>query len=74
MGVFHGSCTFFYCLRHNTYYLFFKFFCIFKFFKVQIPKIFSGIAKNVKINSTRYSYGIFYIYADGWDILSLIFK
>ena len=40
---------------------FFKFFCIFMFFKVQIPKIFNGTATNVKINSTCYSYGIFYL-------------
>ena len=51
MGVFHGNCIYFYCFRHNTYYLFFKFFCIFMFFKVQLPKIFNGTATNVKINS-----------------------
>ena len=48
---------------------FFKFFCIFMFFKVQLPKIFNGTATNVNI----------FIYADGldtdgWDILSLLFR
>ena len=49
MWVFFTESVYFFVIYGTTLIIFFfKFFCIFMFFKVQIPKIFNGTATNVK--------------------------